>query len=284
MARHLVDDLLRSMKRRELAIAGAALLTVIGSGGFIAAYATSENVQWEGLGLGFAALGLCLTALGWAFWILPSAQVVDEIVTYPSPYSERVAQDSVIERGIDEVSRSRLLLALVGGALAAFGAALLVPIRSLGPKIGNTLFHTAWRSGSVLVRDDGTPVRAADLEVDSAILVFPQNAVEDAASQTMLVRVSDSEAPETQGYIAYSRVCTHAGCPVALYRAPDRELLCPCHQSAFNVLENGAVVSGPADRALPRLPITVGPDGVLRATGDYPGPVGPGFWEESGTA
>jgi len=269
------------MKPRELAVAFALFLTVVGSAGFVAAYATGESILYEGLGLGGAALGLCLAALGWAFWLLPKEHVGDEITTYPSPYSEQIAQESTIERGVAEVSRSRLLIALLGGALASFGAALLVPIRSLGPKIGNTLFHTAWRNGSVLVRDDGTPVRASDLEVDSAILVFPQNAIEDAMSQTMLVRVTDPEAPATRGYLAYSRVCTHAGCPVALYRAPDRELLCPCHQSVFNVLADGAVLSGPADRALPRLPITIGDDGVLRATGDFPEPVGPGFWEES---
>jgi quinol---cytochrome c reductase iron-sulfur subunit len=270
------------MNRRQLAIAFALFLTVVGSGGFIAAYATGESTLYEGLGLGGAALGLCLAALGWAFWILPKEQVVDEIVTYPSPYNQQVAQDSTIERGIEEISRPRLLLAMLGGALACFGAALLVPIRSLGPKLGDTLFHTAWRKGSLIVRDDGTPVRVTDLEVDSALLVFPHDAVEDAASQVTLVRVSDSEAPQTHGYLAYSRVCTHAGCPVALYRAPDRQLLCPCHQSLFNVLADGAVVAGPADRALPRLPIVVGDDGLLRATGDFPRPVGPGFWEQTG--
>jgi ubiquinol-cytochrome c reductase iron-sulfur subunit len=91
----------------------------------------------------------------------------------------------------------------------------------------------------------------------------------------------DSQAAQTQGYMAYSRVCTHAGCPVALYRAADRELICPCHQSVFNVLADGAVVSGPADHPLPRLPIEIGEDGVLRAIGDFPSTVGPGFWEES---
>lgn len=270
------------MNRRELAIALALFLTVVGSGGFIAAYATGGSTLYEGLGLGGAALGLCLAALGWAFWILRKEQVVDQIVTYPSPYSQQVAQDSAIERGIEEVSRPRLLLAMLGGALACFGAALIVPIRSLGPKLGDTLFHTAWRKGSLVVRDDGTPVRATDLEVDSALLVFPRDAVEDADSQVTLVRVTDSEAPQTHGYLAYSRVCTHAGCPVALYRAPDRQLLCPCHQSLFNVLADGAVVSGPADRPLPRLPIVVGDDGLLRAAGDFPRPIGPGFWEETG--
>lgn len=269
------------MKPRELAIAFALFLTVAGSGGFIAAYATSESTLYEGIALGCAALGLCVAALGWAFWVLPEEHAVDEIVTYPSSHVEQIAQDSAIEQGVEEVSRPRLLLAMLGGALACFGAALIVPIRSLGPKIDKTLFHTAWRKGSVLVRDDGTPIRVTDLDVDSALLVFPQNAVEDAMSQTTLVRVTDAEVPGTHGYLAFSRVCTHAGCPVALYRAADRQLMCPCHQSVFNVLAGGAVVSGPADHALPQLPIAVGDDGVLHALGDFPEPIGPGFWEES---
>ncbi|MBV8198514.1 MAG: Rieske (2Fe-2S) protein, partial [Candidatus Eremiobacteraeota bacterium] len=108
----------------------------------------------------------------------------------------------------------------------------------------------------------------------------PQDALEDDPSMATLVRLPNADAAETLGYVAYSRTCTHAGCPVALYRAATRQLICPCHQSVFDVLRNGAVVSGPADRALPQLPIAIGPDGVLRAGGDFTGPVGPGFWEE----
>ncbi|MBV8374760.1 MAG: Rieske (2Fe-2S) protein [Candidatus Eremiobacteraeota bacterium] len=172
-----------------------------------------------------------------------------------------------------------MLLALLGAALASFAAALIVPIRSLGPAPDGALFHTRWRKGVGLAREDGSLVRAGDLNVDSAIAVFPQDALGDSQSQATLIRLPDDVAGSPGGYIAYSRLCTHAGCPVALYRAQSKELLCPCHQSVFDVVAGGAVVSGPADRALPRLPIEVGGDGILRARGDFPEPVGPDFWE-----
>ncbi len=252
---------------------------MLGSAGFIAAYATGGSRLGEGLGIALAAAGLSAAALGWAFWIVPDEQVVDEIETYPSSSQERAAESGEVAEDLREISRPRLLLGLLGAAIASFAAALIVPIRSLGPAPDGALFRTRWRNGSRVVREDGTPVTVRDLNVDSAITVFPEGAVGDAQSQAMLIRLPNDLAAQTDGYIAYSKVCTHAGCPVALYRAADRELICPCHQSVFDVLHEGAVLSGPADHALPRLPIEVADDGTLRATGDFPVPVGPGFWE-----
>jgi ubiquinol-cytochrome c reductase iron-sulfur subunit len=264
---------------RQSAIATALVIAILGSAGFIAAYATGGDRLYEGLGIAVAAAGLAFAAAGWALWILPDEVVVDELETYPSPSTERAAESGEIAENVKEVTRPRLLLALVGAALASFAAALIVPIRSLGPAPDDLLFHTRWRRGDRVVREDGTPVHVADLNVDSAITIFPEGALGDAQSQATLIRLPGGIADSVDGYIAYSRLCTHAGCPVALYRASAKELLCPCHQSLFDVLDNGAVVSGPADHALPRLPIEVGSDGVLRATGDFPEPVGPGFWE-----
>ena len=187
--------------------------------------------------------------------------------------SDAVARDARV------VARPRALVMLLGAALASFAAMLAVPFRSLGPAPGDALFHTRWRRGDALVREDGTAVRAGDVNVDSSLSVFPQGAVGDAQSSATLVRLPPGEPGTAQGYLVYSRLCTHAGCPVALYRAAARQLLCPCHQSVFDVVSDGAVISGPADHALPRLPIEIGDDGVLRALGDFPEPVGPGFWE-----
>lgn len=266
------------MKRR-LVIAGSLLLSIIGSAGFVAAYVRGGSRLGEGLGVALAAAGLSAAAIGWAFWIVPDEVVVDDIETYPSSPAERSAESSEVAADVADVSRPKLLLGLLGAAIASFAAALIVPFRSLGTAPDGVLFRTRWRTGSRVVHEDGTPVRVADLNVDSAITVFPEGAVGDAQSQTMLIRLPHDLAASTDGYIAYSKVCTHAGCPVALYRAQDRELICPCHQSAFDVLREGAVLSGPADHALPRLPIEIDDDGTLRATGDFPVPVGPGFWE-----
>ena len=269
------------MNRAERIITISLIVAALGSIGFIVAYATGGDHAFEGSALALATAGFAAAALGWAFGILPHEEVVDLREQYPSPRSERRHEELEVRRIGREVSRRRVLARLLYAALGVFGVALVVPLRSFGPAIDDTLFHTKWRRGSRLVREDGSPVRAGDLNVDSVLTVFPEGAVGDEHSQTVLIRLPDGLAESVQGYIAYSKVCTHAGCPVALYRRTAKELMCPCHQSVFDVVEDGAVVSGPADHALPRLPIAVGRDDCLIATGDYPEPVGPGFWERA---
>jgi len=267
------------MTARERAIAGALLLAIGGSIGFMIAYARNAGTQFEGAALGIALLGFTLSALGWAFWILDREQTEDVRDTYLSTPQDRAAAVAELEHGEAEVSRRGVLVNLLIAALGAFGLAALFPIRSLGPAPGKTLFKTRWEAGLLLVRDDGRPVRATDLNVDSAVTVFPEGAVGDSASQAMLVRLPEGLGDAVDGYVAYSKLCTHAGCPVALYRAATHQLLCPCHQSLFDAVDAGRVVAGPADHALPQLPIAVDEHGFLRARGDFPSPVGPGFWE-----
>ncbi|HTU82970.1 MAG TPA: Rieske (2Fe-2S) protein [Candidatus Acidoferrales bacterium] len=269
------------MNSRERAIAGALIVAMFGSLGFVAAYATGGDRLYEGIALAAAFGGLCATAIGWAFWIVPDEQVADAIEEYPSPPEVRGALAGELRTDLREVSRPRALVRLLYVAAGCVVAALLVPIRSLGPNDQGRLFHTRWKRGDRLVREDGSAVRAADLNVGSIVTVFPEGWLGDAQSQAALIRVPSDTPGTAQGYLAYSRVCTHAGCPVALYRASAKQLLCPCHQSVFDVLRDGAVVSGPADHALPRLPIEVAADGTLRALGDFPVPVGPGFWERA---
>ncbi|MFI5504175.1 ubiquinol-cytochrome C reductase iron-sulfur protein [Corynebacterium kutscheri] len=111
----------------------------------------------------------------------------------------------------------------------------------------------------------------------------PRNAV-------MLIRLRSEDAErviEREGqesfhygnYYAYSKICTHIGCPTSLYEAQTNRILCPCHQSQFDALHYGKPVFGPAARALPQLPITVDEEGYLIAAGDFIEPVGPAFWE-----
>ncbi|MBV9720054.1 MAG: Rieske (2Fe-2S) protein [Candidatus Eremiobacteraeota bacterium] len=265
--------------RKEVAIAAALVTAILGSVVFIAAYFITADRLVEGLAIAVSAAALSAAAVGWAFWILPEEQVVDRIDTWPSSPADRAAQSTEADEGLRQVTRPRFLLGLLGAALASFAAAMILPIRSLGLDPDRLLFHTSWRKGSRIVREDGSAVHVDDVNVDSTLTVFPENAREDSQSIATLVRVPDGTSGSVQGYMVYSRLCTHAGCPVALYRSDAHELICPCHQSAFAVLDNGSVVSGPADHALPRLPIEIGSDGILRATGDFPEPVGPGFWE-----
>lgn len=267
---------------RERAIAAGLLLSIAGSVGFMVAYAKTASTQWEGLGLACVFGGLMIAALGWSRWIIPHEQVVDLRDTYPQPPEERAGMVDWWEHGASRVDRRKWLSRLLYAALGVFGIAALFPLGSLGPEPDGTLFHTRWKKDDRLQRHDGTFVRDGDLNDNAVVTVFPEGAIGDAQSMAVLIKLPDglvSNAPH--GYIVYSKVCTHAGCPVALYRSADHRLVCPCHQSAFDVTNNASVVSGPADHALPRLDIYIASDGYLRARGDFPQPVGPGFWEHS---
>jgi len=187
---------------------------------------------------------------------------------------------------VSVLGRRRLLLASMTAAAAGLGAAILFPIRSLGPKEGGTLSRTSWRAGLRLVTDDGRPVEANAVPLNGLVTVFPEGHAGSADSQAVLMRVDPGVlAPKParknwspNGLIAYSKVCTHAGCPVGLYEAQTHQLLCPCHQSAFDVLDEAKPVFGPAARPLPQLPLAIGPDGFVRATGDFSEPIGPAWW------
>ncbi|HET9028646.1 MAG TPA: Rieske 2Fe-2S domain-containing protein [Candidatus Aquilonibacter sp.] len=276
------------MMIKDRVIAFSLIVAMLGAVLFIVAYATGGNRLFEGLAVAFAAAGLSGAAIGWAFWIFPDEQVVDERDVAVEGRSdapvgsardfEEIAQT---EAALMTTTRRGVLTRMLYAALGLFGIAMVVPVRSFGPALGETIpFHTKWRKGSRMQREDGTFVKATDLNVDSFTTVFPEGAIGDEQSQTMLIRVQDGLAQSADGYLAYSKVCTHAGCPVALYRTDSKQMMCPCHQSVFDVVRDGKVVSGPADHALPRLPIEIAPDGYVVATGDFPEPVGPGFWNE----
>ena len=236
-----------------------------------------------------ALLAVALGSLGtglvlWAHHLLPSDVHTEErhqLATTPEEQTE-FADD--LERG--GVERRRFLVGALAAALGAIGVALAFPIRSLGPSPGRALEHTPWRAGTRAVTSDGKPVRVGDVPLDSLVTIFPEGASDSADGQAVLVRVETGllSGPRTgsdwapDGLIAFSKVCTHAGCPVGLYEASIHQLLCPCHQSAFAVLDGARPSSGPADRALPQLPLMVDADGVLRARGDFSSPIGPRTW------
>jgi ubiquinol-cytochrome c reductase iron-sulfur subunit len=177
----------------------------------------------------------------------------------------------------------RNLLLATGGA---FGIAALFPIRSLGPRPGNALRTTPWTRGLRLVDEGGNVVRAVDVPVDGLVTVFPEGHTDAADGVAVLIRlderliepVSGRESWTPQGFIAYSKLCTHAGCPVGLYLAQTKSLLCPCHQSVFDVRRHARPTTGPAARALPQLPLAIDDTGALVAQGDFSGPVGPSWW------
>ena len=267
-------------------MAVALALSALAGLGLTVVYVQGGQVQLEGALLAVALGGLGIGMILWGKRLLPPEQVTEERDIL-SPGAERRAAEDALAKGEEEIGRRKFLTRLLFSALAALGLAALFPIRSLGPSPGRSLFRTRWRPGARLVDEDGAPVTAGALQVGSVITVYPEGFVGSADSQTLLIRVeeelldlpADRMAGAPSGYVAYSKVCTHAGCPVGLYRAETRSLLCPCHQSTFDVLQGAEPVFGPAVRPLPQLPIEIDPEGYLRALGDFSDPIGPGFWD-----
>jgi ubiquinol-cytochrome c reductase iron-sulfur subunit len=270
-------------RRWEFVVLGAFGVTMLSGLALAGLYIVGGQPQLEGV-----LLFLCLGSLGAGVVVWAQRLMVTPMVEEPR-HPLRSDPPGLIDATLAEeagFSRRTLLIRALLGALTGLGAALAVPIFSLGPAPGRSLYETGWRSGLRLVGTDGRPIRSQDLPIDTIQTVFPEDAVGRADSQTLLIHVEQGllQLPgqgaewAPQGFVAYSKLCTHAGCPVGLYRANEHRLICPCHQSTFDVL-NGAVPSfGPAARPLPQLPIRLEADGTFSALGDFPEPVGPSFW------
>jgi ubiquinol-cytochrome c reductase iron-sulfur subunit len=254
--------------------------------GLAVVYLNGGQPQAEGVLLAVAFAGLAVGFVIWAHHLLPPGPAVQERHDLASPESEREELEEDFDR-VDVLGRRRLLVRALAAAAGALGIAALFPIRSLGPRPGTSLSQTSWRPGSRLVTDEGRPVRLAEVAIGSLSTVFPEGHAGSADAQTVLVRVAESELRppagredwSPSGLLAYSKVCTHAGCPVGLYQADTHQLLCPCHQSAFDVLDKARPVFGPATRALPQLPLVVDDEGFVRAQSDYHDPIGPAYWD-----
>ncbi len=263
----------------------AFLLSALAGLSLAIVYALGGQPQAEGVLLGIALLTLGTGLIVWAHWFMPHGPYAQERERLTSTAVERTAFDDAFERH-GTLTRRKVLVASLSAALGALGLAFLFPIRSLGPNPGTSLLRTPWRSGLRAITEDGRSVRAVDVPLGGLVTVFPDGHPDSADGQVVLIRVRphrlslppgrESWAPN--GLVAYSKVCTHAGCPVGLFEATTGELLCPCHQSAFDALTGANPVFGPAVRALPQLPIAIDDDGYVVARSDFHEPVGPTFW------
>ncbi|MDQ2966081.1 MAG: Rieske (2Fe-2S) protein [Chloroflexota bacterium] len=249
-------------------------------------YILGGHPQLEGI-----LLTICLGGIGagivvWAHRLMPARIHIEK--RGPIGGSPQRIED--LELALSEeagFSRRTLLIRALAGTIAGLGAALAVPVFSLGPLPGRALFETAWRQGGRLAIAGGDPLHLDDLPIGGVLTVFPNGDDSDPNAATLLIRVEpdllrlpgERAAWAPNGYVAYSKLCTHAGCPVGLYRSSEHILICPCHQSEFDVLDGARPVSGPAARALPQLPIRLQADGTFVALADFPEPVGPGFWD-----
>ncbi|MGC2176558.1 MAG: Rieske 2Fe-2S domain-containing protein [Acidimicrobiales bacterium] len=245
------------------------------------------------MGAGLFLLGIGLVS--WGKYLMPRGPFVEERHTLANDQADRDAfAASIVERGGDVVKRRKVLAGLLGGGLGIFTIVAMFPLlRSLGPLPKGTLFHTDWKKGTFAVDSTGRRVSVGELAVGSIMTVYPEGLENtdrgQAVDQTVLIRISNEnfttqKGRETwgpKGYVAYSKVCTHLGCPVGLYEQQLQLLVCPCHQSMFNVT-NGAIPQfGPAPRPLPQLPLYIDADGYIRSQEGYDQPIGPGFWERS---
>ena len=273
-------------KKMERAVAALFTLSAAASIGLVGWYFTGGGPRGEGVLLGVALGGLGLGIVIWAVALMPTPESVEERpeLVEDSASGEATPDDAV--DGTEVVARRTMLLRLLGAAGAALAGGVAVPALSLGPRPGQSLFKTPWTPGARMVDADGNLVRPADVGPQQVLTVFPEGHVGSADAQALIVKVEPDrlrlpdgrEDWTPEGCVAYSKICTHAGCPVGLYRAEDHELLCPCHQSTFDVLTGAVPTFGPAARPLPQLPLAVDEDGYLVAQDDFNEPVGPSFW------
>jgi ubiquinol-cytochrome c reductase iron-sulfur subunit len=255
---------------RILAALGLSAAALVG---LLTVLATGGNTQLEGLFGGMVLMGPAFALVTWTKQS-PRASRVDEEERHPKGAG-------VFEKA--PVPTRRGLLVGGGAALAALVAGGVV---TRGSAAEQALRQTSWRSGTRLVTSEGGPISVEDMTIGGLQTVWPEDAVGRADSQAVLIRLEEGrlrvrpgrEDWSPEGYVAYSKLCTHMGCPVGLYQQDPDVLLCPCHQASFDILDGGRAVHGPASRALPQLPLFVGDDGYLRAGGDFPEPVGAGFW------
>jgi quinol---cytochrome c reductase iron-sulfur subunit len=264
-----------------------------------------------GISLAISLLSLGFAILAWAKKLLPHEVSIQDRHNTPSSDDDRLITGQTMAYMVDElgVQRRPLLKGAIGLGLAPLGLVAAAPL--IGGLIQNPhkgdepmMFHTGFdpvpNEGKPvrLTRSDGTPIRPSDVSVGGQITVFPGipggATNEYADSPTLLIHLRDQDAEATRqatendsrnkgvmygNYVAYSKICTHAGCPASLYEQQTNRLLCPCHQSQFLITDNARPIFGPASRRLPALPITVDAEGFFVASSDYRETVGPDFWE-----
>ena len=282
--------------RAELAVIALLGLAAASAVAVLVVYVVDripDQTQYLGLALGcaFAFLAAALIVAG--RHLVVTEELEGEYADPEPEVAGGIAQ--VVAESGSRLRRGRLLAAAAGAATAAVGLAALAPAASLGPLYDLGRFtRTPWRRGRRLVDQYGRPIPAAAIRPAELFTAFPEHAdPEEIGSPVVLVRLAPDQLhlPKgrtgwaADGIVAYSKICTHAGCAVALYRTPlfppvDKPpgLVCPCHYSTFDPETGGTVVFGPAGRPLPQLPLTIDRRGHLRAAGNFSGPVGPSWW------
>lgn len=258
----------------------------------------NQNAHQLGLGLGMAIslFFIGMGAIHWAKTLMPDQEVIAHRHEFRSPDSDRKEFVDAVKEGAQAsgLGRRSLIKRSLGAALGLSALSPILLLRDLGPLPGNDLKETSWKAGTYLVTDPGDRrIKASDLEVGAVAQVLPETSdpehrkLNDIAKDALLlIRLRPEEfnldaerlSWTHEGIIAFSKICSHMGCAVALYEQQTKHLLCPCHQSTFDVTRAAKVIFGPAARPLPQLNITVDEEGYLIARTPFTEPVGPSFW------
>ncbi|MGW2723149.1 cytochrome bc1 complex Rieske iron-sulfur subunit [Streptomyces sp. NPDC001492] len=310
---HRVQDIdERAAKRSERVVAMLFTVSMLATVGFIASYVAIPHDKAIfvfpighinalnfalGLTLGLALFAIGAGAVHWARTLMSDVEIADE--RHPIEASPEVKAKVMADfkQGAKEsaLGRRKLIRNTMFGALALFPLSGVMLLRDLGPLPGTKLRHTLWSKGKLLVNmNTNEPLRPSDVAVGSLTFVKPEGLEEHdenfqteiAKAALMIVRIQPENIKDKQeldwsyqGIVAYSKICTHVGCPISLYEQQTHHVLCPCHQSTFDLSDGARVIFGPAGHALPQLRIGVNDQGYLEALGDFEEPVGPAFWE-----
>lgn len=262
------------------------LVAFAGGIGFLVAYWTGgNNLQLGGsLALFFGGFGVALVV--WSHLLSTNVEATEPRKLLAAPTLDLEPALDAFRRGERDVRRRGLLKWSVAAGASILAAMFVSTLRSFSLSPDSSLYSTIWKRGQRLVTVEGKPVSVDALQPGSTTIVFPEDSIGSERAQTVLIRVHQDllRLPQKRslwapmGYLAYSRVCTHAGCSVGMYEATTHLLMCPCHQSTFNVLDGCQPTGGPAARPLPQLPLYADRQGFLRAAGGFTEPPGPGFW------
>jgi ubiquinol-cytochrome c reductase iron-sulfur subunit len=310
---HRVQDVdERAAKRSERTVALLFTVSMLATVGFIASFVSiphDTKIYVFPIGhisaLNFAlgmTLGVALFCIGagavhWARTLMSDVEIADERHPIEAPREVRAKVLADFRQGAKEsaLGRRKLIRNTMLGALTLVPLSGLVLLRDLGPLPGTRLRHTMWAKGKRLVNmNTNEPLRASDVVVGSLTFAKPDGLEETdeefqkeiAKAALMIVRLQPANIKDKrelewshEGIVAYSKICTHVGCPISLYEQQTHHVLCPCHQSTFDLSDGARVIFGPAGHALPQLRIGVDSEGYLQALGDFEEPVGPAFWE-----
>jgi ubiquinol-cytochrome c reductase iron-sulfur subunit len=305
-----VDE--RAAKRSERVVALLFTVSMLATVAFIVAYVTipvdkaiyvfplghiSALNFALGLTLGTALFTIGAGAVHWARTLMSDVELVDERHPIEASPETRAKVHADFKQGAkdSQLGRRKLIRNTMFGALALVPLSGVVLLRDLGTLPGTKLRHTLWSKGKLLVNmNTNQPLRPSDIAVGSLTFAKPEGLEEKseefqdeiAKAALMIVRLQPEDIKDKrelewshEGIVAYSKICTHVGCPISLYEQQTHHVLCPCHQSTFDLSDGARVIFGPAGHPLPQLRIGVNDEGYLEALGDFEEPVGPAFWE-----